>query len=255
VEAQAVAVVDRPGVPLDLDPARLQVAGVLLEVVRTLRDLADRWGALVIAEGIENAHQLVTARALGATHGQGWYYGKPVAAPLDVAGAQGLPIRARTHMPDASDVTPFTIVSARLRAHRSDRALLVQMSLFLEARAMASGDSAVLLSTFQRSSNITRDTAARYRTLAERCSLVSTWVQGDAPTLLDAGAQVSQIPEGDPLLEEWDIVVLTADFAAVLVAREVDASLPDEGVYDFVVSHDRELALAAARNLIYRASA
>lgn len=247
--------IDPDVVKLDLRLIQSKPDAEVARIMSALNTHAATHDVVVIAEGIENARQLVTARALGATHGQGWYYGRPVSEPLDVMDATGLPIRARTHMPDAPEVTPFTLISKSLTARRSDRALLVQMSLFLEARAMASGDSAVLLSTFQRSSNITPDTAARYRTLAERCSLVSTWVQGDAPTLRDAGAQVSQIPEGDPLLEEWDIVVLTADFAAVLVAREMDASRHPEGVYDFVVSHDRELALSAARNLIYRASA
>jgi EAL domain-containing protein (putative c-di-GMP-specific phosphodiesterase class I) len=247
--------IDPDVVKLDLRLIQSKPDAEVARIMSALNTHAATHDVVVIAEGIENARQLVTARALGATHGQGWYYGRPVAAPLDVNYAKGLPIQARTHTPDASDVTPFSIVSKSLRTRRSDRALLVQMSLFLEARAMASGDSAVLLSTFQRSSNVTADTAARYRTLAEHCSLVSTWVQGEAPALQSTGARVSQIPEGDRLLEEWDIVVLTADFAAVLVACEVDASRHAEGVYDFVVSHDRELALSAARNLIYRASA
>jgi EAL domain-containing protein (putative c-di-GMP-specific phosphodiesterase class I) len=247
--------IDPDVVKLDLRLIQSRPDAEVARIMSALNTHAATHDVVVVAEGIETAQQLVTARALGATHGQGWYYGRPVAAPADVKYAKGLPIRARTHMPDAPDVTPFTIVSKGLRVRRSDRALLVQMSLFLEARAMASGDSAVLLSTFQGSSNVTPHTARRYRTLAERCSLVSTWVQGEAPTLQNAGAQVFQIPQSDPLLEEWDIVVLTADFAAVLVAREIDSARHAEGVYDFVVSHDRELALAAARNLIYRASA
>ena len=41
------------------------------EVVRTLKDLADRWGALVIAEGIETPEQLQFVRLLGIPGGQG----------------------------------------------------------------------------------------------------------------------------------------------------------------------------------------
>lgn len=247
--------IDPDVVKLDLRLIQNKPDSDVARIMSAVNTHAATHDVVIIAEGIENERQLVTARALGATHGQGWHFGHPEVEPRGVAEATGLPIRSRTHMPDAVDVTPFTLVSERLRTRRSDRALLVQMSLFLEARAMASGDSAVVLSTFQRASNITRNTASRYKTLAERCSLVSTWVQGPAPALHEAGAHVTQISPEDPLLEEWDIVVLTADFAAVLVARETDPGRHSEGSYDFVVSHDRELALAAARNLIYRPSA
>jgi len=59
-----------------------------LEVVRTLRDLADRWGALVIAEGIETPAQLDVVRSLGIAAGQGYLLGRPTdrpsAEPLDL---------------------------------------------------------------------------------------------------------------------------------------------------------------------------
>ncbi len=52
-----------------------------LEIVRTLRDLADRWGALVIAEGIETPVQLDLVRSLGIAAGQGYLLGRPADAP------------------------------------------------------------------------------------------------------------------------------------------------------------------------------
>ena len=52
-----------------------------LEIVRTLRDLADRWGALVIAEGIETPAQLDVVRSLGIGAGQGYLLGRPTDRP------------------------------------------------------------------------------------------------------------------------------------------------------------------------------
>jgi EAL domain-containing protein (putative c-di-GMP-specific phosphodiesterase class I) len=52
-----------------------------LEVVRTLSDLADRWGALVVAEGIETAEQLQVVRSLGIGAGQGYLLGRPSEQP------------------------------------------------------------------------------------------------------------------------------------------------------------------------------
>jgi diguanylate cyclase (GGDEF)-like protein len=61
-----------------------------LEVVRTLRDLADRWGALVVAEGIETPAQLEVVRSLGIGAGQGYLLGRPTEQPptgsIDVDG-------------------------------------------------------------------------------------------------------------------------------------------------------------------------
>jgi diguanylate cyclase (GGDEF)-like protein len=56
-----------------------------LEVVRTLRDLADRWGALVIAEGIETPAQLQLVRSLGIAAGQGYLLGRPADTPTSDA--------------------------------------------------------------------------------------------------------------------------------------------------------------------------
>ncbi len=51
------------------------------EVVRTLKDLADRWGALVIAEGVETPEQLEFVRSLGIRAGQGYLLGRPTETP------------------------------------------------------------------------------------------------------------------------------------------------------------------------------
>lgn len=51
------------------------------EVLRTLRDLAGRWNALVVAEGVESPEQLVVVRTLGLTAAQGYLLGRPTDAP------------------------------------------------------------------------------------------------------------------------------------------------------------------------------
>ncbi len=49
-----------------------------LAVLRSLNELAARWGASVIAEGIETAGQLRTVRELGITAGQGYLLARPL---------------------------------------------------------------------------------------------------------------------------------------------------------------------------------
>ena len=215
---------------------------------------AERTGAVVLAEGIETEEHRVTARALGAAYGQGWLFGRPVAEVPDAAALAGIRFPAGPSAALPASGTPYQVVAPLRTPRASNRALLVQMSIFLEARALASGDSAVVLSTFQHHPNLTPATRRRYGALAAKAGLVAVYVAGDAGLDEGSGIRVAQIDPADPLLDEWDIVVLTADFAAVLAAREVDPHNHAEGAYEFVLTHDRDLATAAALTLINRLS-
>lgn len=61
-------------------------------VLRSLRDLAQRWGAFVIAEGIETPIQLKVVRELGLAAGQGFLIGRPGSIvdlpPVDLVGLE-----------------------------------------------------------------------------------------------------------------------------------------------------------------------
>lgn len=50
------------------------------DTVDVITGIGRRWGLLVIAEGIETHAEDRIARDAGCTHGQGWLYGRPVAA-------------------------------------------------------------------------------------------------------------------------------------------------------------------------------
>ena len=50
-------------------------------VLRSLRELAGRWQASVIAEGLETVSQLRMVRELGITAGQGYLLARPMAEP------------------------------------------------------------------------------------------------------------------------------------------------------------------------------
>jgi len=46
-------------------------------VLRALQELAARWSATIIAEGVETGEQLAVVRELGITAGQGYLLGRP----------------------------------------------------------------------------------------------------------------------------------------------------------------------------------
>ncbi|WP_291039933.1 EAL domain-containing protein [Herbiconiux sp.] len=245
--------IDPDVVKLDLGILQGQPDAGVARIMSALNTHLARRRIPVIAEGIETERQLVMARALGATHGQGWLFGRPERMPVDggaLAGLPGMPMHRGQAVQAPDSETPFEIVARAIGSKPSDRDLLVQLSIFLEARARAGGDSAVLISTFQHASNITPATWRRYERLQRECALVVAHVNG--PVELPEGIRLAPIPDGDRLLAEWDIVVVTADFAAVLAARELDPSRHGEGVYEFALSHDRGLAVAAAKVLLER---
>jgi len=55
---------------------------VSLDVVRSLSELARRWGAHAVAEGVETTAQLRMVRSIGLGHAQGYLLGRPMAEPL-----------------------------------------------------------------------------------------------------------------------------------------------------------------------------
>jgi EAL domain-containing protein (putative c-di-GMP-specific phosphodiesterase class I) len=213
---------------------------------------AERANVVVLAEGIENERQRISALALGATYGQGWLFGRPAAEVPNAAGLAGIRF-AQEQAPSLTiNSTPYEVVAPTRTPRPANRSLLVQLSMFLEARARASGDSAIVLSTFQHHTNLTSATRRRYEALGAEAGLVTIYLAGEGGFGADSPIRVGQIDSLDPLIAEWDIVILTADFSAVLAARELDVDNHDEGSYEFVITHDRDLATAAALALINR---
>jgi diguanylate cyclase (GGDEF)-like protein len=79
-------------------------------VLSSLRELAGRWGAYVVAEGLETVSQLRVVRELGLAAGQGYLLGRPMPTPnlrrIDLAAieAGGVVLEAR-RLP-AAEISP-----------------------------------------------------------------------------------------------------------------------------------------------------
>src|SRR3712207_7120838 len=61
-------------VKLDLRLVQDEPGPAIAEIMNAVNAYAERSGARVLAEGIENDHHLRMAKALGATLGQGWLF-------------------------------------------------------------------------------------------------------------------------------------------------------------------------------------
>jgi EAL domain-containing protein (putative c-di-GMP-specific phosphodiesterase class I) len=220
------------------------------QIMNAVNAYAERTGCVILAEGIETATHLEMARALGATLGQGWMFGRPTRVVPPAAGVRRLGFRAQI-VPDAV-YSPFDELTAGLAVRRSTKLLLVQVSKTLEAEATLLGTTAMVLSTFQDAKNFTRATAERYRRLAEKVGFVAVFGRGVTaePT---AGVRGGDLHPDDPIVGEWDIAVLSPHFAAALLARELgDVGHDEARLFEFVVTYDRRIVERVAETLLTR---
>ena len=213
---------------------------------------AERTGALILAEGIETESHRAKALALGATIGQGWLFGRPGPLPSDTVAPYGHVPFLEAPTPPVGQ-TPFDLVRGRSGVRVATKSLLLAMSQHLEARALDAMEPPVVLSTFQRAEYFSVASAARYDRLTEHSALVAAIGVdiGPAPIGHVRGADLLS---ADPLCHEWDVVVVGPHYAAALIARdEGDVGVPDaDRRFSFVLTHDRDLVVQAARALLLR---
>jgi EAL domain-containing protein (putative c-di-GMP-specific phosphodiesterase class I) len=205
----------------------------------------ERTGCLVVAEGIENPAHLRTACGLGAHLGQGWLFGRPGPLPAPLGAPPDEPLRLCAPAATRTERTPFGVAAAARRVRTADKALLLAMSKHLERQAAAVGESCLVLATFQTATAFAA-AARRYTALADANAYVAVFGSGigDHPA---RGVRGTDLDPGEPLSQEWDVVVVGAHYAVVLAAR------PSAGTeWDYVLSHDRDLAVRAAGALMQR---
>jgi EAL domain-containing protein (putative c-di-GMP-specific phosphodiesterase class I) len=209
----------------------------------------ERTGAAILAEGIENAAHLRQAVSLGATLGQGWYFGRP--GPLPSAPVGAAPVDVASTRPETPR-TPFDLVRSSPRLRVGAKGLLQGISRHLENQGFGLGVAPVVLSAFQDTSRFVTATARRYAALAGRCPLVAVFAGGlglePAP-----GVRGGDIARDDPLLQEWTVVVVGSHYAGALIACDLGDTGPDlDRRFAFVVTHDRDVVLQAARSMLNR---
>lgn len=221
------------------------------QIVNAVAAEAERSGIVIVAEGIETEEHLLRAKAMGATLGQGWYFGRPGELPDPSTSASVQPIHFHGRATPRA-TTPFERVARQRDLRQGDKRLLLALSRQLETEAMSLGGETVVLATFQEASFFTPATRARYAELAQRAGVVGALGVGmdaqPAPSVRGAA-----LHPADPLRGEWDVIVINPRFSGAFVARD----LGDRGAdmtrrFEFFVTYDRELVHNAAIPLISR---
>ena len=239
-------------IKLDLRLIQGRPSSAVAEVFSAVNAEAERSGAVVLAEGIETAEHMATARALGATLGQGWLLGRPSAAP-EGAAAPGSDLGgAGPRAPRAGSATPFTL-AAVLRPPRLGRKdLLIEISRHLERQAAQRGEPVAVLAAFQQAAFFTEGTRRRYTRIARQAAFTGVLAYG-MPPCPAPGVRGGNLAPADPLVSEWAVAVIGPHFAACLTARDLGDTGPDmKRRFEFVLSHNREVAVQAATTLFAR---
>ncbi|MGY1668238.1 diguanylate cyclase domain-containing protein [Geodermatophilus sp. SYSU D00696] len=240
-------------VKLDLRLVQERPGPQIAEIMNAVNAYAERSGAVVLAEGIEDERHLRTARGLGATLAQGWLFGRPApgAAPdltvgeLVLPGA-GLPAGA------LGAVSPFACLPDGTPLRRAPKALLIELSKQLEREALRLGETCVVAATFQEARHFTVSTTQRYRDLVERTGFVCALGE-DLPVEPLPGLRGTHLDPADPVRGEWDVAVLSPHFSAALLARDLGDDGPDaERTFEYALTYDRDTVSRAASSLLSR---
>jgi len=237
-------------VKLDLALLRSVSDVATLTVAGAVRAYAEESGAEVVAEGVETAADLTRARVLGATLGQGWYWGR---GERDLGPTTFRPERFTAKPIGPSlHASPHQLLAKSRRVRRAPKSLLLPLSRTLELMALQARVPPVLLAGFEQAKFFTPATALRFTELAARlpfvCALGVDMPAAPAPKV--RGAALSTL---DPLATEWTVVVLGAHKAAAVVARDLGDECADrDREFEFIVSYDRALVTAAAHALVGR---
>ncbi len=238
-------------VKLDLRLVQQRPGPAIAEIMNAVNAYAERTGALILAEGIEDASHLKMATALGATLGQGWLFGRP--APTQAA---GLPISS-LELPQlvpalGGGTSPFACLPEGFELRRSQKPLLIEVSKHLEREAVRQGSTCVVVAAFQEARHFTVPTAHRYRELVDAVAFVGALGE-DLPISPAAGVRGAALHPTDAVRGEWDIVVLAPHFAAALLARDLGDAGPDmERTFEFALTYDRDTVVAAAQSMLSR---
>ncbi|MPQ98992.1 diguanylate cyclase [Modestobacter sp. I12A-02628] len=239
-------------VKLDLRLVQDRPGPAIAEIMNAVNAHAERSGAVVLAEGIETEEHLAVARALGATLGQGWLFGRPAEGASSVFGVGELVLPALRDTGSTASTSPFACLPAGTALRTSPKALLIELSKQLEREAARVGETCVVASTFQDQRYFTEPTERRYTALAEAVGFVCALGEGlgDEPA---PGVRGASLAPDDPALGEWDVVVLGPHFSAALLARDLGDDGPDaERRFEFALTYHRHTVVAAASALLSR---
>ncbi|SNT63396.1 EAL domain, c-di-GMP-specific phosphodiesterase class I (or its enzymatically inactive variant) [Asanoa hainanensis] len=234
-------------IKLDQSVTQSGPTSTVMQIMDIAYEEAERTGATILAEGVETPAHAAFAESAGATLAQGLYLGPP--APLPTAfRAASVPLSVNSEQ-IANLATPFDALEGRTTS-RADLTYLTALSHHFTDRAAELVAPSLSLLLLPDPRLLTREDRIQLALLAQRG--VVTGVLG--PGLPDPPATgVRGARDHDHALDgHWATLTLSPGTASALLARAVPGSTDE---FEFGVTHDRRLVVAAARCLLRRLGA
>jgi len=214
-------------------------------ITAMVRAYAEKHDAVIIAEGIETPEHAARAEVYGADYGQGYLFGAPGPLP-EIVPPPRHPIPLRQEPPPLRRGTPFEVVSTAREPQVAEKRMLTHIVEHLEEQAGRT-NGCVMLVGLEHSNHFPPEREAHYRDLARRNALTLVFADG-APTVDSPRYQVMSPGASSPFNHEWQIIVLSADFAGAFLARELGDRGPEpDRRYEFIYTHDRDTVVTAAK--------
>lgn len=241
----------RPDViKLDLRLVQAQPTPEIAAIAGAVGAQAERTGATVVAEGIESEDQAQYARALGATLGQGFLFGRPAAEPKPMP-ATDIPLPIYSAGLPYTWRTPFELASAYRPVRHGTTPLLAAVSRELERQAVRKSRTSLLISSFPDADRWVSHMNEVYEDLASELAFAAVLAVGMPPEPVP-GLRGIDIHDDDPVRGTWNVIVISAHFASMLAAKERPAARGGEREYDFIFTYDRDLIVECAQALTLR---
>ncbi|GAA1850278.1 DICT sensory domain-containing protein [Microlunatus capsulatus] len=247
----AVAVVEPALVVLSRRVLDEPTSQLSVETIQATTAFSHSSGAVVAAEDVSDAASEAAAVAAGATLACGpRYHGRTRRSPLRPAEEV---LRLFTPPLPVPHHSPYELAARRHTPRRATKPVLVALSHRLEAIAGPAGRSSLILAAFQTAEQFTPDTRERYRDLATRSTLVMAAAH-DLHATDTPGVSVTALDASDPLVHEWNVLVLAPTMSVMLAATDLRAPVrrQRDREFDYILTYDRDLVAHAARSMLSR---
>lgn len=228
-------------IKLDLTITQAGPSLAAAKVLDIAYEESERTGAIVLAEGVETAAHADFARSVGATLGQGYYFGQPGRLP-PAGAASGLAVQVGSA--SVADIrTPFEALEG-WSIGRADERLLTALSHQVAYREVPLTEPALVLVLVPDPALLTDEDRHRLVEVATRGVVTGVLGPGFPSAPLDG---VRGGPGYDRQLDgEWAVITLSPGTASAILAR----AAPHSGQFEFGVTHDRRRVVTAARCLL-----
>jgi EAL domain-containing protein (putative c-di-GMP-specific phosphodiesterase class I) len=229
----------------------------------TLASQGHQGQATLLVEGITTAQQARTAMMFGAEYGQGDHFGQPTLLPEHVAAPRHV-VPLRKPFMAQPDRTPFEMLSDVLPAQRATRDEMRPISEYVERFALVAQPSSIVLANLEHGSQFSDAKQSLFCEIA-LANTVTVVMAGDADDAdnadnadnkQQAGLQVLPTPARSRFANEWSVIVLSPSDALAFSAstRGFGRSLDGKQQLDYVLTHDRDLVIRAARRFLQEAA-